>query len=78
MEKTKKTRIRRAAVETAVSLWGALSLLGVALAEGPDGHFLMFPFFLPSALSLYACSEVFRALMRRGYFASADNHNKTR
>lgn len=69
-----KKSIRMAAVEMAVGLWGALSLFGVALAEGPDGAFRLFPFFLPSLVSLYACSEVFRALERRGYFRTNQNN----
>lgn len=73
---TERSAFKTWAVETAVSLWGALSLLGMCLVEGTDGSVKLFPFCIPSMISFVICSKVFEALEKRGYFKTMTTENK--
>lgn len=73
---TERSAFKTWAVETAVGLWGALSMVGMCLVEGVDGSVKLFPFCIPSIISFVICSKVFEALEKRGYFKELTTKNK--
>lgn len=73
---TERSAFKTWAVETAVGLWGALSMVGMCLVEGVDGSVKLFPFCIPSIISFAICSKVFEALEKRGYFKDLTTRNK--
>lgn len=73
---TERSAFKTWAVETAVGLWGALSMVGMCLVEGVDGSVKLFPFCIPSIISFVICSKVFEALEKRGYFKEPTTKNK--
>ena len=73
---TERSTFKTWAVETAVGLWGALSMVGMCLVEGVDGSVKLFPFCIPSIISFVICSKVFEALEKRGYFKDLTTKNK--
>ena len=73
---TERSAFKTWAVETAVSLWGALSLVGMCLVEGTDGSVKLFPFCVPSMISFVICAKAFEALEKRGYFKDLTTRSK--
>ena len=73
---TERSAFKTWAVESAVGLWGALSMVGMCLVEGVDGSVKLFPFCIPSIISFVICSKVFEALEKRGYFKDLTTKNK--
>lgn len=73
---TERSAFKTWAVETAVGLWGVLSMVGMCLVEGADGSVKLFPFCIPSIISFVICSKIFEALEKRGYFKNLTTKNK--
>ena len=55
-------------VETAWGIWASCSFIGITLVEGMDGSVKLFPFCIPSLISLVISAKVFDKLQKKGYF----------